>query len=183
MKHDENENQDRPNGERTRIVFAWRDGLRGRSCGKCNAAISGDVLGELPGCGFDAAAVVSLKKKRTHETACVAGAGVGDYWFEAVADFDSIGALRRRDEQEDTTIFFFAADAELRVEVIAVLLDGFAFERTNGDNGHLRAGFSLDLQAESFEAGFGVRMDDVGEIGDVAGGVNVLDVFSRSNEG
>jgi hypothetical protein len=41
----------------------------------------------------------------------------------------------------------------------------------------------FDLQAETFEACLGVRMDDVGEIGDVASGVNVLDVFGGSRGG
>ena len=150
---------------------------------KRNSAIGRDIFRELPGGGFDAAAVVSLHKEGTHKAACVAGACVGDDRLEAVANFNSIGSLSGGNKQQHAAIFFFAADTELRVEVVAILLDRFAFERADGDNGHLRARFLLDFQAESFKAGFGVCIDDVGEISDVACGVNVLDFLGGGGEG
>ncbi len=183
MNHDENKYQDWPNGKGTRIVTASRSPQsRGRRR-KRNSAIGGDIFRELPDGRFDATVVISLDEKRTHETASVAGAGVGDNRLEAIADFNSISALRRGHEQQHATIFFFAADAELFEKVVAILIDVFAIERTDGDDGHLRSGFLLDLQAKIFEAGFGVGIDDLREIRDVARGVDVFYVFGWGEEG
>ena len=62
------------------------------------------------------------------------------------------------------------------------MIDVFALEGADGDDGHLRAGFLLHLGAESFEAGGGGGSNDVGEIGDVGGGVDVLDFFGGNRE-
>ncbi len=56
-----------------------------------------------------------------------------------------------------------------------------ALEGAQGRDG-FGAGFLLDLGAESFEAGGGGGSNDVGEIGDVGGGVDVLDFFGGNGE-
>lgn len=145
-----------------------------RRYGKGHAAIVGDVLGELPSGGFHAGAVITLEKIRAHEAARIAGPSVVDDGFETVADFGPVFAFSRSDEKKDAAIFFFAADAELLVEFVAVLLDGFTLERENGNDGHLRAGLLLELGAQIFETLLDVWSDDVGEISDVAGGMNVF---------
>ena len=156
------------------MVIARLDGPRSRRCGERHAAIIGDVFGELPSGGFNAGAVIALEKIRVHEAARIAGPSVVDDGFETVADFGPVFAFGGSDEKKDATIFFFAADAELLVEFVAVLLDGFTLERANGDDGHLRAGSLLEFGAKVFETRLGVWSDDVGEISDVAGGMNVF---------
>jgi len=136
--------------------------VSGRRCGERYTAIVGDVFGELPCSGFDAGAVISLEKIGAHQAACVARAGIVDDRLEAVAYFDAVGAFGGRDEEENAAIIFFVADAELLKKIVAILIDVPAIEGANGDDGHLRAGFLFELEAEGFEAGFGVRSDDVG---------------------
>lgn len=180
-KKDQEKNQ--PEGDRSGTAFRPRSRLGGLRCGERDASISGDVSGELPGACFDTGAVISLAEERDHSPAGVTGAGVVDDGLEAVADFCPIFVFERGDEKENAAIVFFAADADLLEEFVAVLLDGFAFERADGDDGHLRAGFLLELGTETFEAGGGRRSDDVGEIGDVAGGTDVLDFFGGRSKG
>lgn len=182
MNDEENKDKDGPKGERSGIVIPRADRRgRGRS-GKRYAAIIGDVFGELPSGGFDAAAVISLAEKWNHSAASITGARVIDNRLEAVADFGPIFALGGRDKQQDAEIFFFAADAELLEEIVAVLFDGFAFERADRDDGHLRAGFLFELGAEIFKAGLGVRADYTGQVGNVAGGMDVFELFCGSSE-
>src|SRR5580765_6304388 len=135
MNDEENKDKDGPNGERGGIVIPPAHGHGWRRSGKRYAAIIGDVFGELPSGGFDAAAVISLAKKWNHGAACITGARVIDDRLETVADFGPIFALGGRDEKQDAEIFFFAADAELLEEFVAVLFDGFAFERADRDDG------------------------------------------------
>jgi len=111
-----------------------------------------------------------------HEAAGVAGASVVDDRLETVADFDAGLAIGGSDEEEDSAIFLLGADAELRVEIVGVLFDGFVFEGADGDDSHLSAGFLFELEAETFEAGFAIGVDDADKVGDVASGVNVLDL-------
>ena len=64
-------------------------------------------------------------------------------------------------------------------------IDGVIFQRAavegfDGDDGHLRAGFLFEFGAERFEALFGRLRNDSGEIGDVSGGRNFVDVVAES---
>jgi len=163
--------------------LARADGPSGGRCGQRDPAIVGYELGELPGGSFDAGTVVSLKKIGAHQAAGVASAGVVDDRLEAVADFDAIFAVGRSNEEKNAAIVFFVADTELFEEVVAILIDVFAIEGTDGDDGHLGAGFLFDFEAEGFEAGFRVGRNDAGQVGDVAGGVNVLDVVRVGGAG
>jgi hypothetical protein len=181
VNNHENENENGPNGNRRRIISS-PDGPNRRRCGERHAAIVGDILGELPGSGFYAGAVITLEKIRAHEPASVAGASVVDDWFEAVAYFDAVSAFGGRDEQEDTAIVFFVADTELLEEVVAILIDVLAFEGADSDDGHLGASFLFELQAEIFEAGFGVRVNQARKIGDIAGGMDIFDLFGVCGE-
>src|SRR5579872_3440684 len=54
---DEDDDQNRPDGERPRIVFARPNWPGRRRCAKCHTSIVGDVFDELPGASFDASAV------------------------------------------------------------------------------------------------------------------------------
>jgi len=107
----------------------------------------------------------------------VAGTGIIDDWFEAVTYLDAIFAFVRGEQQEHATIVIFAADAELFVKIDGILLDTFAFERVDGDDGHLRGGLLLEFGAEIFEAKLRPGFDHAGKIGDIARRTNVFDFF------
>ena len=181
VNYDENENQNRPDGNRRRIISS-PDGPSRRRCGERDTAIVGNIFGELPGSGFYAGAVISLEKIRAHEPASVAGSSVVDDWFEAVAYFDAVGAFGGRDEQEDAAIVFLISDTQLLEEVVAILIDVLTFQRADSDDGHLGASFLFELQAEIFEAGFGVSVDHARKIGDVTGRMDVFDLFGVCGE-
>jgi hypothetical protein len=163
-------------------VITSLDGSNGWRCGKRHASIVGNKFSESPGCSFDAGAVISLEKIGAHQAASVTGPSVVNDGFEAVAYFDAVGAFGGRDEQEDTAIVFFVSDTELFEKVVAILIDVLAFKRADSDDGHLGAGFLFELGREIFEASLGVRRNDVGEIGDVAGRVDVRNLFGISSE-
>ena len=182
MDDEENEDEDGPNREGRGIVVARLDRRGWRSSGKRYAAIGGDVFGELPSGNFDSGAVISLAEKGNHGAASVTRARVVDDGLETVADFGPIFAFRWCDQEEDAAIVFFAADAELFEELVAVLLDSFPFERAHRDDGHLRAGFLFELGAEIFEAGLGVRANYTGQVGNVAGGMDIFQFFRGSSE-
>ena len=65
-------------------------------------------------------------------------------------------------------------------EIDSVVFDGTIVERANGDDGQLRAGFLLQLGAERFQAFASGGRNHTGEIGDVAGWRNVVDVVRES---
>lgn len=136
----------------------------------------------MPGSSFNASAVISLKKIGAHEASRIAGTGVVDDGLETVADFSPILTFGWGDEKENAAVVFFAADTELFVEFVAILFGGFAFKGAHCHDGHLGAGFLFELEAETFEAGFAIGVDNAGKIGDVAGGVDVLDVVGGSGE-
>lgn len=148
----------------------------GRS-GKRNALVVSNVFGKLPGGGGNAAAVIARPEVRNHYAAGVASARVVDDRFGAVTDFYAVLPVIGSDEEENTFVGFFAPDADLFVEIGGVGFNVIAVERFNRDDGHLSAGFLLKLSAQSFELGLGLRLEDTGEIGHVAGGPNSLKVF------
>src|SRR5208282_295617 len=66
---------------------------------------------------------------------------------------------------------------ELLEESARVALDVIAIERLHRDDGHLRAGFLLEFRAQRLQLGFCLRLNDSGEVGHVAGGLNLLDIL------
>ena len=145
--------------------------------GEGDATVIGDVLGELPCSGLDGAVVIVGAKEGNHGAASVSGAGIVDDWFEAVAHLDAVFALIRGDEEEHAAIVFFAADAQMFVEIGGVVFDGLVLEVVNGNDGHLCTGFLFELGAELFERVFGPGTQRAGEIGYVAGGRDLGNVL------
>lgn len=144
--------------------------------------VVGDVRGDLPSGGFRGAAIVALAESGNNRSANVAGAGIVDDGFKAVADFNAIFAIGRSEEKQDAAIIFFGADAELFVDGDGGVFNGFAVERFDSDDGDLGASFLLDFEAESFEFSLGRGVDDASEIGDIAGRLKIFEVVgAREN--
>ena len=91
--------------------------------------------------------------------------------FEAVADFDAGAMILDRVENQDAAIGRFAADAPLVEEIDGITFDVGAVERIDRHDRDLGVGFLVDLTAEIFNLGNCVGIENVGEIVDVAGGL------------
>ena len=118
-----------------------------RGAGKSDALVVGNIFRELPGGSGDSAVVVATAEEGNHEAAGVTGTRVVDHRLGAVADFDAVFAVVGRNEKKDAFAGFFGADAELFVEVRGISFDIVAIKGFHGDDGHLGAGFLLELQA------------------------------------
>lgn len=66
-------------------------------------------------------------------------------------------------------------------KIDAIIFDRAIVERFYGDDGHLRAGFLFKFGAERFEALIRGLRNNSGEIGDVSGGRNFVDVVAESD--
>ena len=141
------------------------------------AAIVGNIFGELPRSYFDGTAEIASPQKRNHCTAGVPSARIIDYWLQAITYFDPVFALVGGNQQEDAAILVFTPDAKLLIKVHRIILDALPLERMHRNNRHLRAGFLLKLSTQRFQSGLGVRLDSAGEVGDIAGRMNLLEVF------
>src|SRR5438552_13476580 len=182
---DEQQNQSKDNDAEWKFAAIVRrrfDLAARRLAGKRDAAIGDNVLGELPGGGFDGAAVVVLAKDRDHGAANIAGARVVYYRLEAVADFHAIFTIFRGDQQQNAAVGALWADAQLLVESHRVVFHAFALERVDRHDRKLRFGFLLQLGAQGFQAGFRFRRDDASQVGDIACRVNVFGLLGTRAE-
>src|SRR5713226_9249380 len=75
-----------------------------RGAGERNAAVVGNVLGQLPGSGEDGSIVIGAAEKRHHGAPRIARTRVIDYRLEAIADFDAIFVFVGREQQQHTAI-------------------------------------------------------------------------------
>ena len=120
-----------------------------------------------------------MAEKRNHGAASIACACVIDDGFKAVADFDPVLAIVGSEQQKHAGVVLLCADAEMLEEIDGVVFNRAIVERTDGDDGELRAGFLLELGAERFKAVASGGRNDAGEVGDVAGGGNFIDVVGE----
>src|SRR5579863_6613831 len=175
--HNKNDEQDRPETNRRAITArSVCDAARRRIAGERDAFVVGNIFCELPRGDFDGRAVIVLPEKGNHGAAGIACTRVINYWFQAVADFDAVLAIVGSEQQEHAGVVLFCAYAEMFEEIDGVVFDGAIVERADGDDGELRAGFLLEFGAKRFQAVASRRGNDSGEIGDVAGGRDFVDI-------
>jgi hypothetical protein len=139
--------------------------------------IIGNIFRELPCSDFDGSAEIILFQKWNHGAASITGASVLDDGFDSIADFDAIFAIVWRKKQQDAGAFFFGADTKMFEESDGVIFDGTSVERPNGDDGELSAGFLVEFGAERFKALASGGRNNAGEIRDVSGGRDFLNVI------
>ncbi len=94
------------------------------------------------------AVVIPLAQERNRFAPESAHFAVRQNGFEAVADFHAIFAVRGNKEDQHAARQLLRSHAPSGREVDRVLLDGFAFERGNGDHRNLRFRFLIDLRAQ-----------------------------------
>ena len=140
--------------------------------------IVSDVLCQLPRGGFNGVAVIALPQKRHHRTARVARARIIDHRFEAVTHLDAVLAIIRRHQQQNAAIVFLASDSKLPEEIDRIIFDALPIQRTNRNDGELRACFLFEFRAEGFQFSGLVGPNDSRQVRHVARGMDALDVFS-----
>src|SRR5689334_7787721 len=173
QEHHDQENTEgqSPPGKRL-IRFLSRDW--DRRARQLDVAVGGDEIGGSTRPKIDGGAVIVLPQQRYHLATDVPGARVVDDQLQAVADFEAIAVLARRNQQQHAPIVF-ATNAEVFKEFDRVVFDGPAIERADGHDGDLRSRLGFDFGGERFEALNGVGRDDACQIGDIAGGLDGRD--------
>jgi hypothetical protein len=121
------------------------------------------------------ALVVVLPEQRDRLAANASHFSVGQDRLQSVADFDAVSVVLRRQEDQDSMVCSFAADAPLLVQG-----DGIAFyvgsvQRIYCDYSGLSMRFLIELLADVIQLRDGGRVENVGEIVDVVGGTQLRD--------
>ncbi len=86
-------------------------------------------------------------------------------------------------QNQDSPIGRLAADSPLLKKVDRVTLDVAAVERVDGDDGNLGVRFLVDLLTQVVELGDGAVIENVGEVVDVAGRLELGNGFAPANQG
>jgi len=88
-----------------------------------------------------------------------------------------------RQQNEHAAIVRLRANAPLPKEACCESLNGGAFQALDGHNSDLCLGAMIDLAAEIFQLSRGLAIDDVGEVIDKAGRLELLYLFSLNGSG
>src|SRR5579884_1244819 len=183
-QEDDADDQQRP-GDATSV------GLRRRTLrlGALEAEIERDVFrgghagGHRLDAGEDRIAVIAGAKLRAHVAQDAADEAVGEDGLEAIADLDAVLVVLRGQEQEQAFVAALVTDAPLAGEGVGEILDGLAVERLDGDHGDLHAGGLFDAAEVGFERVFGAVVEDMGEIADIALGLQGVGVKGEESGG
>ena len=147
-------------------------GLLGR--GKGDVGVSRDDVGDLLNAGLDGRAVLPLLELCVHAAADVADLGVGKDAFKAIAYFDPVLMILDGEDEEDALVSGLGADLPGVFEGGRPGVDVLAVEGFDGDDLNGCVSFGVDLPSEVFDVFLGGRVDNVGEVADVAGGLGKL---------
>ena len=101
---------------------------------------------------------------------------IGNNGFQPVADFEPVAAVADRQQQQDAFVLALLTHAPGAKDGVGDVIDGLAFQSGDGDKRHLRAGGVFHGGAVSFELSLARGVDDVGEIADVALGLESFPV-------
>ncbi len=173
QKEDEEEEDAEPVGAvAAGLVVVDGRGLLGR--GEGDVGVGCDDVGDLLDAGLDGGAVLPLLKLRVHAAADVADLGVGEDAFEAVADLDAVLVVLDGEDKDDALVGGLGADLPGVFERGGPGVDVLAVQGFDGDDFDGGVGLGIDLPSEVFDVFLGGRVDDVGEVADVAGGLGQL---------
>lgn len=178
MKHegDEDDEEDDPDPVGAvmdlLVVVGWSIRLLGWSKG--DVGVGCDDVGNLLDTGLDAGAVLSLDEIIVHAAADVADFGVVEDALETIANLDTIFVILDGEDHEDALVGGLGADLPLVLEGGGEGVDVLTVEGFDGDYFDGGVGLGVDLPGELLDVFFGSRVDDAGEIGNVAGGFGEL---------
>ena len=94
---------------------------------------------------------------------------VGQRALEAIADLDAHAPLVRRDQQQHAVVLRFLAELPGPKQLVGVGFDLLTFERGDGGDDELNAGFVLEIRELRLDRASGIERDDVGLIDDAPG--------------
>ena len=107
---------------------------------------------------------------------------IGQDRFQAVAYFDPVLVVLDGEKKQDSVIGGFAADAPLLEKRNCVALNVGAVQGINRHDGDLRVRLLVDLLANVVQLRDGGRVQNVGEIVDVVGWLQLGDGFGAKQE-
>ena len=157
------------------LVASFGGSARLRIC-ELNSGVGGDHFGDAGGDEQQGLTVISALHQRDGFALEAAYLAVGQDGFKAVSDFDAGAAVADRVQDQNAVIGGFGADAPLVEEIDGIAIDVGAVQSIDGDYGDLRVGFLVDLAADVFHLADCAGIEDMREIIDVAGG---LEIFNR----
>ncbi len=98
-----------------------------------------------------------------------AGKGVGQHWLQAIADLDADLVLGGDDDEQGAVVLALLADAPGAAELVAVVVDGVALQRGQGDHHHLATGPGLQVRQFLGDLLLGAGRQHMGVIDHAAG--------------
>ena len=119
------------------------------------------------------AVVIMGLQRRDHGPADVPDLGIVQDAFEAVADFDEVMAVLNGDEHEDAAVGTLLANLPLVFQAIGEVGLVVAVKVLKDDDGDLGVELRrvVKLAAQAVKTGDGFRRQNVGEVGNVVGGL------------
>src|SRR5271165_342841 len=154
----------------------------GLSVGELNSSVGRNHFGHA-GCDQQQSlAVVAAAHQRDDLTLEAADLTIGENRLQPIANFNAITVILDYVEDQHAAVGRLRADAPLVEKIDGIALDVGAVERVDGDYGDLRMGFVVDLVADVFHLRGCAGVDDVGEIVDIAGGLELRDGLSPGGE-
>lgn len=157
------------------LVFRWSGGTR-LCVRQLNPGVGGDHIGYARRDQQQSLVVTFGSHQRDGFTLEASYLAVGKDGFETISDFDAGAVVANGVKDQDALIGGFCTDTPLVEKINGIALDVGAVERIDRDYGDLRVGFFVDLMADIRHLRSCALVEDVGEIVDVAGG---LEVFNR----
>ncbi len=134
-----------------------------RDAGICRYGLRNSVSQQLQGC-----TVVSLSQNGNRFASEAPGLSVWKDRFKTITDFDSIAMIIRGQKDENSSVRRFVANSPSLEEIDRITLNVSSIQRMNCDYCNLCFGFFIDLGAKPFKIGRRLRIEDVGEVIDVA---------------
>ncbi len=133
--------------------------------------------------GHQGFAITLLAQCGTHLAQHGARKAIGNNGFQPVAHFEPVAAVADHQQEQGAFVLALLADAPGAVDGVGDVVDGLAFKSVNGDKRYLRAGGALHGGAVGFELRLARGVDDVGEIADVALGLESFPIHRQPGRG
>ena len=143
--------------------------------GELNSGVGGNYAGDAAGHEQERLAVIFAAHQRDGFALKASYFAIGQNRFQAIADFNAGAVIPDGVENQDSAIGRFAADSPLMEKIDGITFDVGAVQGIDRDESDLRVGFLVDLMADVLNLSRCIGVEDVGEIIDVAGGLEVFD--------
>jgi hypothetical protein len=155
--------------------------LRTRS-GERDAGVLRDDIGNPRRHEQHCAAVVALLQEGNGFAPKAADFAVRQNRLQAVANFDAVFPVLHSEENQNSVIGGFAADAPLLVQVDGVVLNFRTVQGIDGHNRDLRVRFLFDLQADVIQLRDCALIENMGKVAHIVGRTHLRDRLGVEQE-